>query len=178
MERTDIILPRSRARRVNNQQQVRFPLHFFHRPINQLNHGRPPSHPSAQDQVGRRQAVSYACCALSSAVSDNSLFKEEGIYREEVTTAKANLDKLRDSGADDADVRQAVSASTWCAVVGASAWGSAILCCHRARMAADGRGRGIRRDCGMWRDASTDVGTCWGVGALLATSRSSCDGGV
>jgi len=42
-------------------------------------------------------------------VADSSLFKEEETYREEVVTAVAQLDKLRDEGADGADIRNAVS---------------------------------------------------------------------
>lgn len=41
--------------------------------------------------------------------ADDSLFKEESIYAEEVTTAQANLDKLKAGDADGADIRQAVS---------------------------------------------------------------------
>ncbi|CAK9784337.1 co-chaperone [Cutaneotrichosporon oleaginosum] len=35
------------------------------------------------------------------------LHKEEGIYADEVTVAQANLEKLKASGADGADIRQA-----------------------------------------------------------------------
>lgn len=46
---------------------------------------------------------------LSSESTDRSLHKEEDIYRQEVVAATTQLDKLKNEGADGADIRNAVS---------------------------------------------------------------------